>query len=92
MNHLAISLASEEPDVTTVAIRPGVVDTTMQVEIREQHKAGMGEKQHNRFTELHEKGQLLRPEQPGTVIANLAISASRELSGKFIRYVEHYHP
>jgi hypothetical protein len=86
MNHLAISLSSEEPDITTVSIRPGVVDTTMQVEIREQHKDGMGEKQHSRFTDLHEKGHLLRPEQPGTVIANLAISAPKELSGKFIRY------
>jgi NAD(P)-dependent dehydrogenase (short-subunit alcohol dehydrogenase family) len=31
LNHLARTLAVEEPDVTTVAVRPGVVDTDMQV-------------------------------------------------------------
>ena len=35
MNHLALTLSTEEPDVTTMAIRPGVVDTEMQREIRE---------------------------------------------------------
>jgi NAD(P)-dependent dehydrogenase (short-subunit alcohol dehydrogenase family) len=30
LNHLAMTLSVEEPDVTTISIRPGVVDTEMQ--------------------------------------------------------------
>lgn len=86
LNHLCFSLASEEPQITAVAVRPGVVDTDMQVEIREQHRAAMGEEGYSRFAELHKTGKLLKPEQPGAVIANLAIGAPKTLSGKFIRY------
>lgn len=35
LNSLARTLGSEEPSIVTVAVRPGVVDTEMQVAIRE---------------------------------------------------------
>ena len=30
MNHLTSTLAIEEPEITTIAVEPGVVDTDMQ--------------------------------------------------------------
>jgi NAD(P)-dependent dehydrogenase (short-subunit alcohol dehydrogenase family) len=79
-----MTLAVEEPDITTVAIRPGVVDTQMQVEVRG-YNSVMDEKDTDKFRSLFEKGELLKPEQPGNVIAKLAVGAGKELSGKFLR-------
>jgi NAD(P)-dependent dehydrogenase (short-subunit alcohol dehydrogenase family) len=84
LNHLATTLAAEEPDITTVAIRPGVVDTEMQVEVRG-HNSIMDQKDTEKFKSLYEKGELLKPEQPGNVIARLATGAEKGLSGKFLR-------
>ena len=86
LNHLALTLGAEEPDVTTISIRPGVVDTEMQRDIREVHSLSMQEKDVARFHQLHRDGSLLRPEQPGHVIAKLALDGPKELSGKFLRY------
>lgn len=86
LNHLAMTLKNEEPDVTTVSIRPGVVDSDMQKEIREVHHTTMDEKDREKFLEAKEKGKLLRPEQPGNVIARLAIAAPKVLSGKFLSW------
>jgi len=85
MNILNKTLALEEPDITGVAVRPGVVDTQMQFEIRNTHKGTMGES-NERFQELHRTGKLLRPEQPGYVIAKLALRADKSLSGQFLNW------
>jgi NAD(P)-dependent dehydrogenase (short-subunit alcohol dehydrogenase family) len=42
VNSLAQSLALEEPDITSIAIRPGVVDTEMQRDIREKRNCIYG--------------------------------------------------
>lgn len=81
-----MTLATEEPDITTVSIRPGVVDTEMQVEVRG-HNNVMDEKDAEKFRTLHEEGKLLKPEQPGNVMGRLAVCAERGLSGKFLRRV-----
>jgi len=39
------------------------------------------------FADLKSTGKLLKPEQPGNVIAKLAIGAPNELSGKFLKCV-----
>ncbi|EXJ58188.1 hypothetical protein A1O7_05613 [Cladophialophora yegresii CBS 114405] len=85
INHLTMTLKNEEPDVTTVAIRPGVVDTAMQKDIRESFLSNMDERDQQKFRSAKEEGKLLPPEKPGNVIAELAVSAERELSGLFIR-------
>ena len=85
INHLALTLGAEEPDVTSISIRPGVVDTEMQREIREVHAPGMQEQDVARFHKLHKEGGLLKPEQPGHVIAKLAVDGPKELSGRFLR-------
>jgi NAD(P)-dependent dehydrogenase (short-subunit alcohol dehydrogenase family) len=84
-NHLALTLSVEEPDVTSISVRPGVVDTEMQREIREKHHESMDEHDAKKFASLKSEGKLLRPEQPGHVIAKLAVEASKELSGRFLK-------
>ena len=86
MNHLAMTLAVEEKEVVTLSIRPGVVDTEMQREIRENHNTAMDEADAARFAELKKTGGLLKPEQPGHVMAKMAIDPPRELSGKFLSW------
>ena len=79
-----MTLAAEEPEITTVAVRPGVVDTDMQVEVRG-HNGVMDDKDVGKFRTLFEEGKLLKPEQPGNVMSRLAVGAKNDLSGKFLR-------
>ena len=87
LNHLARTLAVEEPDITTIAIQPGVVDTDMQKSIRETHHEKMDAKDVTRFVDLHKSGELLKPAQPGNVMARLALDATKDMTGKFVAYV-----
>jgi NAD(P)-dependent dehydrogenase (short-subunit alcohol dehydrogenase family) len=89
LNHFAGTLAAEEPEIFSISVEPGVVDTDMQGQIRgtESHKTEMGSDFHNRFTSLKEKGMLAKPEAPAAIIANLAIRGGpEELNGMTIRY------
>ncbi|PLB44960.1 short-chain dehydrogenase [Aspergillus steynii IBT 23096] len=86
MNHLALTLGAEELDVTSVSIQPGVVDTEMQREIREDHATNLDAEFHSKFTTLHKEGNLLKPEQPGHVIAKLVIDAPNSLTGRYLRW------
>lgn len=84
MNHFTLSVANEEPDVTSIAVRPGMVDTDMQREIREEHANNMPTEAVSRFIGAHRDGKLLKPEQPGHVMAKLVLDAPNTLSGRFI--------
>ncbi|KAI9870384.1 MAG: hypothetical protein M1830_004316 [Pleopsidium flavum] len=86
LNHLALTLSVEEAEVTTVSIRPGVVDTQMQRELREVHHTAMAKDDAENFFSLHRDGRLLKPEQPGDVMAKLVLEAPTELSGKFLSW------
>ena len=83
-----MTLKNEEPNVVTVSIRPGMVDTDMQTELRDKHHSTMDEEDRKKFFDAKKEGKLLRPEQPGNVLARLALDAPSELSGKFLRYVD----
>lgn len=85
-NHLALTLKAEEPDITTVAIRPGMVDTGMQQAIREVHKDQMNAEDMKKFIGAYESGKLVKPEQCGHVIAMLALDAPKSLSGQFLSW------
>lgn len=87
VNHLAMTLKNEEPEVTSVSIRPGVVDTAMQDDIRNKYLGNMDEKDQQKFVSAKKDGKLLPAEKPGHVIAELAVRATKELSGQFLRYV-----
>lgn len=85
-NHLTLTLAKEEKDITTIAIRPGMVDTDMQRQIREVHASSMDQADIKKFTNAYEQGKLVQPEQCGHVIAKLAVYAPNELSGLFLSW------
>ncbi|KAG0241613.1 hypothetical protein BGW41_005629 [Actinomortierella wolfii] len=84
-NMLAEILSIEEKDVTTISIHPGVVDTSMQGVIRDQGAQSMGEA-HATFVNLHKEGILIHPDVPGYILANLALNATQDLSGKYVSY------
>ncbi|KAM0714431.1 hypothetical protein Q7P37_010218 [Cladosporium fusiforme] len=86
INHLASTLGNEEKDITSISVRPGVVDTEMQKDIREKHNKAMDEQDAARFAELKATGGLLKPEQPGHVMAKLVLDAPKELTGKFLSW------
>ena len=85
MNHLALTLSAEEPDVISVSVRPGMVDTEMHREIREEHQTNMPAEAYKKFIEAHKNAKLLKPEIPGHVIAKLVLDAPKKLSGRFIK-------
>jgi NAD(P)-dependent dehydrogenase (short-subunit alcohol dehydrogenase family) len=81
---MASHLAVEEPGITSITIGPGRVDTDMQATLRLKGKDTMDKTQHQSFVDAFEQGALLKPEQPGTVIAKFVAEPSRELSGKYL--------
>ncbi|GAA6020098.1 hypothetical protein JCM10207_006254 [Rhodosporidiobolus poonsookiae] len=83
MNSLGRTLGNEEPDIVTVAIRPGTPDTAMQATIREIGAQHMSPSDHARFVNLHKNAELLPPHEPGGVLAGAALRAPREWSGGF---------
>ena len=85
LNHIAMTLAVEEPDITSISIRPGTVDTNMQRDIREIHHTTMDKTDAEKFASLKAEGKLLRPDQPGHVIAKLSLDAPKDLNGHFLK-------
>ncbi|KAI9222145.1 short-chain dehydrogenase [Blastocladiella britannica] len=83
LNMLAESLAVEEPGVVTVALRPGVLDTDMQAQIRALDPAKMPGS-HAWFVQTHSEGKLVDPMVSAHVAAALAVRVTADLSGKFI--------
>ncbi|KPM36167.1 hypothetical protein AK830_g10410 [Neonectria ditissima] len=81
-NSVSAHIAAEEPDITSVAIAPGRVDTEMQGVLRSAGKTTMDKPQYDTFTEAFDKGTLLRPEQPGHVMAKFVANPLKDLSGK----------
>ncbi|GAB0138152.1 hypothetical protein EsDP_00006396 [Epichloe bromicola] len=81
LNSLSTHLAFEEKDITSVAVEPGRVDTDMQGQIRSSGRDSMDRAQYDTFIDAFERGQLLKPEQPGNVIARFVASPNKNLSG-----------
>jgi NAD(P)-dependent dehydrogenase (short-subunit alcohol dehydrogenase family) len=86
LNHFTRALAEEEPSITTVALRPGVVDTEMQATIRREGAKGMPEEVHSRFVRYHAEGELLPPVVPACSVTILALYAPHEWSGSFLSW------
>ncbi|KAL7934237.1 hypothetical protein V8C35DRAFT_302089 [Trichoderma chlorosporum] len=86
INSVSSHLAVEEPDITSITIGPGRVNTDMQATLRLKGKDTMDEKQYQSFINDFEQGALLKPEQPGTVIAKFVANPSRELSGRYLSW------
>lgn len=86
LNHFSDVLAVEEPDITTVSLRPGIVDTAMQGAIREVGAEAMTPEAYQRFVNHHKDGDLMPPEVPGRAMAVLALHMPHEWSGRFITW------
>ncbi|MBW0563574.1 hypothetical protein O181_103289 [Austropuccinia psidii MF-1] len=86
MNSLCKTLATEEPTITSIALRPGTVDTQMQTELRAKGKDKMDAHSYKRFADLFESSNLLPVEVPAQVIANLVTKADKTLTGQFLSW------
>jgi NAD(P)-dependent dehydrogenase (short-subunit alcohol dehydrogenase family) len=84
LNHFTRVLAEEEPEITTLSFRPGVVDTAMQITIRREGAEGMPAESYAEFIRYHEEGKLLPPEVPGCALAVLAFHAPHRWTGAFL--------
>lgn len=87
INHFAICVAAEVPEIKTVAVAPGVVDTKMQNDIRDIHGKSMTSEALQRFLDLKKNNQLLDPDYVAKIYGNLALNGiSKELNGQYVRY------
>ncbi len=86
VTHLNRVLASEVPEVTFVALRPGVVDTHMQTLIREDGPDGMNPEKAEYFRRLKADGALEPPFVPARAMAWLVLYAASGQSGRFLEY------
>lgn len=82
LDHLTLILAAEMKDVVSVGLRPGVVDTQMQVEIVQRGGAGMPQDEHQKFVKQKQDGKLIDPALPGQAVAALALYAPKDWSGQ----------
>jgi len=71
------NLALEEPMITSISLDPGMVDTGIHREVQQELYEAMG----HEFHESHKNVKLLKPDQPGAVIANLVLRGTKQLSG-----------
>lgn len=86
LNHFILSVASEESDISAISVAPGVVDTSMQNDIRNKFGKNMTKDSLQKFVDLHNNNELLPPEVPATCYANLALNGwDSEIDGKYLR-------
>ncbi|PVV05282.1 hypothetical protein BB560_000201 [Smittium megazygosporum] len=86
LNMLTANIALEEPNVTFLALRPGVVDTELQHIIRTSGEKNMSPKDHEKFVGLKTGSKLLSASVPGQVICNLALRLDHSMTGKFFSW------
>ena len=75
----------EEPNVTSISIQPGVVDTQVPREVREKQSGIMQEADAAKSYTLPKQAKLLKPEQPANAMAKIILDSPSALSGKFLR-------
>lgn len=81
LNMFTSVLALEEPDLTAIAVRPGLVDTDMQETVRTHGGGVMNESDHRRFLQAHEQGELVPPDVAGRAVGAVALFAPAAWSG-----------
>jgi len=87
LHSIATHLAIEEPDICSVSIQPGRVDTDLQKTIREQGQASMDSNAHAGFVDDFNSGRLLKPEVPAAVMARVVTAPQWEWNGRNFRFV-----
>ena len=84
LNHFNRMLAAEYPEITAIAVSPGMTATDMQVMVREQGEGRMPPEEHQRFVDAHRSGELRSPDAVARIIVALGLSAPRDMSGEFV--------
>jgi NADP-dependent 3-hydroxy acid dehydrogenase YdfG len=82
LNYFVSVVAAEEPNVTVLSIGPGIVETAMFTEMRDNGK--ISEEFQANLRSVKEKGVLLQPEDVGARIAQLSLKVPKDWTGKFI--------
>ncbi|KAK9450261.1 uncharacterized protein V1518DRAFT_413392 [Limtongia smithiae] len=83
VNHLAATLAVEEPDILAFSVDPGVMDSAMQQEIREKHGGAMTTQHIEYLVNVKENGTIASTDPPATVISNMVLTGPKELNGSY---------
>ena len=74
----------EGSGISVISLYPGIVDTSMQTEIRSQPVEKIGAEMSERFKDYHASGSLSTAEPVGKIIAGLSGEAGQEFAGKVI--------
>lgn len=86
MNSICRTLANEEPDITSIAVRPGVVDTDMQGQIRLLGGAHMLPNDYKKFYDLFTNNKLVKADEPAKVLAELVVNKKHQYNGQFLSF------
>lgn len=86
LNQFTAVLAAEEPDITAIAVRPGVIDTDMQTYLRKEGPSVMPRETSAYYRDIYIRGELEPPENPARSIAWLALFAPKDMSGQYRSY------
>jgi len=86
VEHFTRLLAAEGAGmgVVAVALRPGVVDTRMQQDLRSRSNEDMPSELRAIFTAYKQKGRLVPPERPAQIIAYLCSNRAGDVNGKVL--------
>lgn len=84
LNHFTRMLAAEFPEVTSIAVSPGMTATDMQRMIRNEGRGRMPDEEYRRFVDAHEQGQLRAPDAVAEAVVKLARYAPPQWSGEFV--------
>lgn len=88
MNIFLKGLAREEPEIVCLLVRPGIVETEIVNSLyNNPRRAEVMDPKEFKFMQLQrDQGKLLKPEQPGDVMARLVLEAPKSLSGLFLSW------
>lgn len=84
LNHFTRMLSAEYPELTSVAVSPGMTATDMQLMIRERGKGRMPEDEHKRFVDAYNNGELRSPVTVASAIVAIGLDPPPELKGEFV--------
>ncbi|KAK9459225.1 uncharacterized protein V1516DRAFT_642921 [Lipomyces oligophaga] len=83
VNHLAATLAEEEPEIFAIAIDPGVMDSDMQKEIRSEHGSNMKPWHIEYLNKVKADGSIASTEGPAEVMSKIVVKGPSELNGSY---------
>lgn len=87
LNHFAMTVANEAKNVKCLSVAPGIVDTSMQVNIRENVGPNMSQEHHEMFKSLHADNKLLDSNIPANVYAQLSLKGiPKDINGTYISF------